>query len=313
MFFLYFLSFFIIIYFVNEPISRYSDKENYKLGFLNLTDSDSTRKSFDIGFYYLQNVIRSYTSSHFAYFFILAFIYLGGYLIFIKKFISKDYLLIYFLITITSLGFYSYGVNTIRQGLALSLFLIAIAYDRNNIVSLLFSIISFFFHKSLLIPILAFWILKKYNIKNNFVYLWMLCLLITVIFGSTLAATLGEFLGTSDSRLDSYLVESSQGYKTGFKFNFFLYSLAPIIYGFKINSKINDPVYSKMLSLYVIVNAVWLLVIRIPFTDRFAYLSWVLIPFILVYPLTKYQIFKNKNLAISVVLIYLSLISFLIS
>ena len=68
-----------------------------------------------------------------------------------------------------------------------------------------------------------------------------------------------------------------------------------------------------MLSLYILVNAFWLLVIRIPYTDRFAYLSWFLIPFILIYPLSLDKVFKNQNSILACIVLYLSVVSFLIT
>ena len=42
--------------------------------------------------------------------------------------------------------------------------------------------------------------------------------------------------------------------------------------------------YEQVYRMYVLVNALWLLFIRVPYSDRFAYLSWFLIPFLLLYP-----------------------------
>ena len=43
------------------------------------------------------------------------------------------------------------------------------------------------------------------------------------------------------------------------------------------------------LKMYLYCNSVWLLVIRMAYTDRMAYFSWFLIPFICLYPVITYQ------------------------
>ena len=120
-------------------------------------------------------------------------------------------------------------------------------------------------------------------------------------------------MSSSDVRLNNYVTGKNDGYKAGFKLNFLIYSVAPIVYGLKIKSKINSEFYNRMLSLYIVVNAVWLLVIRIAFTDRFAYLSWFLIPFIFLYPLSIQKIYKHQNAIIALIIAYLSIVCYIIA
>lgn len=46
----------------------------------------------------------------------------------------------------------------------------------------------------------------------------------------------------------------------------------------------SDPLYARLVNTYLITNALWVLVINTAFSNRFAYLSWFMMPWILLYP-----------------------------
>lgn len=310
---LYFFGIGILLFFTSEPIFIYDDKYNYMSSFESVFDLKRNKFTGDFGFILLSKCVKYFFNSFYAYLVIIASIYIFGYLKFIKHFFTKEHQFIVFFATICSLGFYAYGTNTLRQGMGLSLFLIAIVYQSNRLKHLFFTIIAVLIHKSLIIPAVAFYIIKKYNPKNNFIYFWIFCLVLTLMFGNAIAVYLGDFVSSSDVRLNNYVTGKNDGYKAGFKLNFLIYSVAPIVYGLKIKSKINSEFYNRMLSLYIVVNAVWLLVIRIAFTDRFAYLSWFLIPFIFLYPLSIQKIYKHQNAIIALIIAYLSIVCYIIA
>ena len=303
----------IVLYFINEPVMIYSDKYAYNSNFKNIFENIINEKKNDSGFTLFTKFIKYFFDSFFVYLLLIATVYIFGYLKFIKHFFSKEYQFIIFFATICSLGFYAYGTNTLRQGLALSIFLIALVHRDHKFKYIIYALIAVLIHKSLIIPALAFYIIKKYNPKNNYIYFWFFCLFLTLVVGNSLAAYLGDFVSSSDNRLNNYVSGKNEVYKAGFKLNFLIYSIAPIVYGLKIKAKINNEFYNKMLSLYIVVNAIWLLVIRIAFTDRFAYLSWFLIPFIFLYPLSVQRIYKNQNSVIALILLYLSIVCYLIA
>ena len=45
-----------------------------------------------------------------------------------------------------------------------------------------------------------------------------------------------------------------------------------------------DPFYARLVNTYLLANALWVLVINTSFSNRFAYLSWFLMPWTLLYP-----------------------------
>jgi hypothetical protein len=46
----------------------------------------------------------------------------------------------------------------------------------------------------------------------------------------------------------------------------------------------SDPFYARLVNAYLLTNAVWVLVIHANFSNRFAYLSWFMMPWVLLYP-----------------------------
>lgn len=76
---------------------------------------------------------------------------------------------------------------------------------------------------------------------------------------------------------------------------FLVYSATPIAIGwyFIIKKKWQDNRFEKLFKIYLVANAVWILIIQASFSNRFAYLSWFLMGVIVIYPFLKYS-FSNK-------------------
>ena len=95
-------------------------------------------------------------------------------------------------------------------------------------------------------------------------------------------------LGGLDARAEEYVNNDGiqDSYNVGFRLDFVLYSLAPALFAkYNMKNLVEDlPLYNTIYRAYLLVNSLWLLLIRMPYTDRFAYLSWFMIPFLLLYP-----------------------------
>lgn len=311
----YLLMAIVVIYFINEPIEVYSDKWNYKNIFEAILDNNANKlMNTESGFYVYNKIITSITNSSTVYFFICALLYISGYLYFINKTFFDTYRSLVFALMIASLGFYGYGTNTIRQGLALSVFMFFFMEKKITVKLIIGSILAIMLHKSLLFVVAINFFVIKYNRKDNFIFVWVFLLLATIALGETFTDVFGGFLIDSDSRMNSYLTDEFENYETGFKINFLVYSLLPILFGWFIKKRgFQDIFFDKILSIYILINAFWLLVIRLPFTDRFAYLSWFLIPFIIIYPFSKQKIFNNQNFWIAGLMFVFAFVNLLIS
>lgn len=279
------------------PVFLYGDKEVYQDNFDNIS-LISIWQSKDIGFSYFSYVIKFFIDNSNVYFFILAFIYVFGYFILANRFIKKENIGYFILASFLSFGFAAYGVNTIRAGVALSVFLIALANYNNRIKFLIISIISVLIHKSLLLPFIAF-LCSKYIIKTKYYnYFWLLCFVVSIFNIDFISNFVESIIGQSDDRFISYLEdETLERYNVGFRIDFILYSLIPILIGrlYILKYNVQDEWYQRIFHTYLLTNAIWLLVIRMAFTDRMAYLSWFLIPLLLLYPLLNYEIPINKK------------------
>ena len=153
-------------------------------------------------------------------------------------------------------------------------------------------------HRSTLIPIsMAFMAIL---IKNRFSIvfpMWIASILISAVLGGTVE---NIFMNLGfDDRVDSYLTvnNSSIGAGGGFRLDFLIYSMMPIIFGYYIVLKrhIKDGPYLLLLNTYTLANAIWVIVIRANFSNRIAYLSWFLYPIVLAYPLLKLNIWGQEQ------------------
>lgn len=200
------------------------------------------------------------------------------------------------------------AVNGLRNGVACAILVLAYSFlrenSKNKIVPILLAVLAYSMHKSTILPILCTIVSLYYSDTKKIIYFWILSIVISLVGGSSVA---NIFVGLGfDDRLDSYLQDtndlSHQFSSTGFRFDFLLYSVVPIILGYYVvvKRKIYDFHYKLLLNTYILANSFWVMVITSSFSNRFAYLSWFLYPLILAYPLLKFEIWshQSKKLAI---------------
>src|SRR5690606_39264861 len=98
-----------------------------------------------------------------------------------------------------------------------------------------------------------------------------------------------------------YLAEGSElldhEVKTGFRWDFLLYSGLGTFAGwyFIVKRKYEDQFYQWLFHAFLFANAVWILVIRANFSNRFAYLSWFMLGIVIIYPMLKMKFFHDQN------------------
>ena len=291
--------------FAMDPILIYGDKYSYQTTFESLSIFNLWNGS-DVGFSVYTFIIKQIADDSTFYFIVTAFLYLIGYFVFARSFFQKRYALFFLLSCFVSFGFSSYGVNTIRGGLALSLLLIGFSFHKKIIWFFVFSILAILCHKSMLLPFVAFYLTRFNNTTKFYLYFWILCLVISFLNVSFISNFIQAILGESDDRYSSYMSkETLERYNAGFRVDFIIYSAIPILVGrfYLFKLKLKDVIYQRLFNTYLFVNAIWLLVIRMAFTDRMAYLSWFLIPFILLYPLLNYPLPINQKKWVIIILL----------
>lgn len=241
------------------------------------------------GWNYLTLVISKITNNENIYFSIIAFIYVSVNLWFCKKQTNNYFVL--FIAVITFMGYYAYGVNTIKGGIGLSMCLVAYYYcDKDRKIALLFAVLAFFIHKSTLLPLAAFIVARYLKISLKYYYaIWIMCLMLSYSLGDYFNLYFGDYLSDREDIFARYLLEDTDRYKVGFRIDFVIYSLITIIWGYYVSyinkHRYNNVLWNTYFKAYLLANAFWLLIISMPFTDRVAYLSWFLMPYTLFIPL----------------------------
>ena len=209
-----------------------------------------------------------------------------------------------FLFLISHVSFYGFAVNGIRNGMAMSLFVWAITLPRWRAWALM--AVSVGLHASLLLPVVAYAIASaRFKVQWALLF-WLLCLAVSLLFPGT-ASVLAGWL-PADDRLEHYAALgdefADQFSSTGYRWDFVLYGALPIALGtfFLLRKKQLDAFYMRTFQIYILTNAVWLLLIRVPFSNRFAYLSWGIMGLVCAYPFVKWKIFRQQQVVFAVLL-----------
>lgn len=290
------------------PSDYGSDKSRYEDMFLY---ANSLSFSKDIAWQYYTYISTLLLPSVGTFFFVTALFYTGSYWIFARKYFSGGYMSYFLILVIGSMGFYGYGMNTIRSGVALGFVLLAICNRKRFLPFLIFAFIAVNFHKSMILPLGIFVVTYFYRNTKGCIIFWGLLLIVSILNIDVVSSVIQTIAGDVDKRVVGYMSASEDvNYlNVGFRWDFILYSLFPMTIGcyYVLKKKFADKFYSQILNTYILVNAFWLVVIRIPYTDRFAYLSWFLAPIVMLYPLVKQPIFRNQQkVAVGIIFVMIS-------
>lgn len=236
--------------------------------------------------------IASLGIDHVGYFIGIAlFYFIIRYLSCVKLFPDNSYLA--FLVFCGSFLTFTSAVNGLKAGIASSFFALAVAYRNEWKKAAVCLFITLGFHHAFILNILVYTICFFYKNTKYYIYIWMAALLVAILHVNYFQ---NLFAGFADERGAEYLIGAG-GYHTGMRYDFVIYSVMPIIIGWRMIFKhdFNDTVYTFILNTYILLNAVWLLCMYASFTNRIAALSWCLYPIIILYP------FLSKDLRWSVV------------
>lgn len=258
--------------------------------------------------------------------FLNAAVYVGNYYHAAYR-LSRRKVLPLFIALICGFGFYTYGVNAIKSGIGISFLVLAYTYFRSYWKLLCCLILAICFHISLILPALccisALLLIPKGNNSDNSTYnhsdpalfsaiyrrirklprgllfiagVWVFCFFFSLFLGRNMMEILSTFIDPY-SRFGymvhpDALIREGLSYNSGFRWDFILFSFMPIIaaFGYIIIFHYRSIDYFRILAGYLAANSFWLLIVRVPFTDRIAYFSWFLMPLVLFYPLLDKQL-----------------------
>lgn len=270
----------------SQAYSRYYDMH---LGEAHVWDWNAKNILFD-------NLISVFSSANMpisVFYIFIATIYFGG-ICFAANLFFKNNTQIAFVAYLAAFSTYSFSINGIKAGAAASLFLVALALRNSGkkILPIIFLFLSIGFHHSMRVPVVAYFVCLLIKKPKFYTFFWIICFIIAALHITYFQEL---FASVGDEKAIAYLAEEDGFFRTdianGFRIDFILYSFMPILVGWYALYKknIQSPQYVFLLNLYTFVNAVWMLCIYASFTNRIAYLSWLMYPFVLVYP------FLNEN------------------
>lgn len=247
----------------------------------------------DIGWAYLTSFCYWLFNGNADYYFgFLALIYLSGFWTLGHKVCGYKYLWYYLLFSFLCIGFYSGLTNILRAGIATSLCFSAFAERKKYFFALIIAAIALTIHKSAILFVFAFLATLKYNNAKIYLCIWVGALLLSSVnAASAFTDFVVNYFGEADKRIGGYLnpedtTADGTYMKAGFRIDFLIYSFYPIAIAwyYSIKRKFEDPVYTQIFCMYLLLNAIWICFIRVPYADRFSLFSWNLIPILLMYP-----------------------------
>lgn len=204
------------------------------------------------------------------------------------------------LFCIGSFQFYTFSVNGVRNGIACSIVILAVAaiINKKVVLAAILCFIATGFHKSAALPAVAlFFTFFVRNPKFMFIA-WLGAIGISLTVGSQIDAILSSM--NYDERLAGNLqADDADGLilEHRFRWDFLLYSSMPILLAWYtiFKRKLFNNTYLLLLGTYMYANSFWLLAIRAIFSNRIAYLSWFIYPIVLAYPLLNFEVFKKNH------------------
>ncbi len=295
----------LILYMGLRPVHpQFGDTMNYATGFAEYAASKEPftwKWEGEWLFYNVMDLFAKYSDIH-MFFLLCATLYVGCLWLACVR-IFKNYYYIPLLVIMGMFTFWQYGVNGIRNGLGASIFILAMTYVNNPKMMITIALLGCGVHNSVLLMGAAATV--AWFIKNSKIYLagWIASVVVSYIAGGTIQTYLAEidFLG-GDDRFSGYLTGDNMvgeivQMSMVFRWDFLIYSAMGVAVGyyFIIKKGFKDEYYHWIFNTYLATNAFWVMIIRAAYSNRFAQISWFILPIVLVYPFFKKRFWENHE------------------
>lgn len=294
-----------------RPVSStYGDTVNYAAGFKKIANNNSSLRLtkewlYDIITYYC----AKYGSLH-SYFTIFAILYVVPLWLAMRR-IFKEYNFIPFIVVISMFTFWSYGVNGMRNGVGASLFILAMTYTENIPLMVIIALFGAGIHNSVYLMIAGAIVAWLWNDSRVYLAVWLICIIVSFFYGNSIQTWMSGFADSvaNDNRLTSYLNYDEASMRADgmfvsmtFRWDFLAYSALGVAIGtyFLIFRYFKDQYYQWIFNIYLICNSFWVLIIRAPYSNRFAQISWFILPVVLVYPFIRERFWVNQERMVAV-------------
>ncbi len=303
---------------MRPAISAYGDTVNYAGGFNHIVQHKELQHLTWSKEWLHDNITRmcAKTGSIHIYFTVYSSIYVGALWLALRR-IFREYNFIPFVVVISMFTFWMYGVNGIRNGVGASLFILAITYTENIPMMIIIALMGAGVHNTVYLMMAA--AIMSWFINDSRIYIgfWFLCIILSYFFGDSIQSWMAGFADSvaDENKLTKYLTYSekemaSEGIFvfTGFRWDFLAYSALGVAVAayFLYRRLFQDEYYRWIVNIYIICNAFWVLIIRAPYSNRFAQISWFILPIVLIYPFMRQRFWVNQErmLAVSILMFY---------
>lgn len=305
---LLFLCFFVLVYGFRPLASCFGDTLNYVGGYERMHDfgtygNGDVKPGKDWLFSTIMFSCAQIMDVHF-FFFIIMLLYIVPMYLGCKK-LDNAHVSTLMLFCIGGFIFYASAVNGIRNGMACSLVILALACLCGGQLfwPIILSFIAIGCHKSTVLPVACMFFVKFVKSPKLMFFSWFGAILVSLTLGAFISSLISR--SGIDPRIAQNFNVNSKGVgdinglliETRFRWDFLLYSFMPILLGWYaiFKRKVYNNTYLMLLGTYIYANAFWVLAIRAVFSNRIANLSWFLYPIVLAYPLLNLPVFEKKH------------------
>ena len=258
-----------------------------------------TKEMKDAGFEVFMKLCSHFLNIQ-AFYLLCAFLYVIPVYSTLKKwFAEKTFYAL--AVYVTAMSFWSFGINGLRNGLAASFFIYSLQFVNKKTVMIAIMLLAISFHKSMILPMIAFFATFYLKDTKILIKIWLFAIVIAFFFGDNIDLFIQNIyhsFGFEDVRTATYFTKELDDEESirSFRFDFILYSGFAIWLGYYyvVKKKYKDTLYTQLLNTYIIANTVWVILIYGIFTNRTAYLSWFIMPLVMIYPLLKANLFKRQ-------------------
>lgn len=260
-------------------------------------------KESDWLFYNVMNLFAKMFSAK-VFFLFCSFVYVGSFWLAMRR-MFKNYYYIPFLVILSMFTFWNYGVNGIRNGMGAAIFILALTYVDRLPVAILLAFVAMGIHSSVYLMTAAAVVAYFYKNSKHYLAFWFFCIILSLVAGGAIQSALaGVGIFGEDDRFTAYLtsneeIQRQQGMvvKMGFRWDFLIYSAVPVAVGyyFIFKQKFQDEYYHWIYNVYLLTNSFWVLIIRAAYSNRFAQISWFIMPVVLIYPFVKARFWADQE------------------
>ena len=299
----------ILIFFIGmRPINvAFGDTMNYAVEFRKIAkspDQFSWIRSKEWLWDIMMLFFAKYGNIH-QLFLLCASVYAGALWLAMRR-IFKEYNYIPYLIILCMFTFWTYGVNGVRNGMGASLFILAMTYTSNIPMMIGIALLGAGVHNSVYLMLAGATLSWFVNHSKLYIVIWGASILISLVFGNQIQELLSSFAYdmAGENKLTGYLsYTEAQMLSDGlivsrsFRWDFIAYSALGVGVGyyFIFNREFKDLYYHWIYNTFLLCNTFWILIIRAPYSNRFAQISWFIMPVVLIYPFFKDRFWINHE------------------